>query len=116
MADSFPRKFGGSRVVYLIIALVILGVIGITLRLKRTDISKFPKDDPAKYQQMVSPFTIASTKLKIGDKSTVDPYKKPTELVPEEPAGWVNLALWYLRSSQPAEAEAALKKAKSLAK
>ncbi len=70
---------------------------------------------------MVSAFTIAAIKLKVGDQDKAqDPhpeaaYVKPTELVPDEPAGWANLGLYYLRRDRLKDAEQALKTAKRLA-
>src|SRR6267154_1138794 len=112
---------GKTRNVLILIALIFIGTAVVLLVPKRVNLTEFPKKDPGRYQQMVSAFTIAATKLKVGDTtkgSETDlsiTYKRPTELVPEEPAGWANLGLWYLRSDKPADALPFLTKAKELA-
>ncbi|HLJ53493.1 MAG TPA: hypothetical protein VKT77_00555, partial [Chthonomonadaceae bacterium] len=70
---------------------------------------------PADYQKIVSTFTIGSIALQTNDPKHVPDYLTTmTQLAPEEPAGWANLALYQLRRQQLAEAGENLKKAHDL--
>ncbi len=114
----------------LLASALIAGAI-VLLRSKPEDTTTLPTKNPDLYRRMVSAFTVAVVRLKVGDnlsrkklgaslteedrKALVEPYVQPTRLVPGEPAAWANLALYYLRTPTPADAESPLKRAKDLA-
>src|SRR2546421_9834626 len=105
MAVSSPSKPGGSRAIVVLIIVIVVAAVGYHLWSTQPDLKEYPTKYPDRYRQMVSAFTVAATKLKVGDKpkdltNLAGAYKRPTEIVPDEPAGWANLALWYLRSSK----------------
>lgn len=123
---SFPECFGGpgsSRCGYrrsgayrIVCRLAVTAVIipALTGCAGRRNLAALPKDDPALYTRMVRTFTVVATALRVGDQRRAQSLAPvPTKLVPEEPAGWANLALTYLRASGSgtAEAEKALAKA-----
>ncbi|MGC8669079.1 MAG: FG-GAP-like repeat-containing protein [Chthonomonadales bacterium] len=84
----------------------------------RKNLATLPKDDPALYTRMVRAFTVVATALRVGDQKRAQALApEPTKLVPEEPAGWANLALTYLRAtgSDTAAAGKALAKALEIA-
>ena len=104
------------------VGLRIAAVLGCLLVLMgcggRKNLASLPKDDPALYTQMVRAFTVVATALRVGDQKRAQALApEPTKLVPQEPAGWANLALTYLRStaSDVGGAERALAKAVELA-
>lgn len=57
-----------KRVAAVVIVLVIIaGILVYALRPRREDLSRLPQQKPDLYYQMVSAFTVAATRLKVGD-------------------------------------------------
>ena len=57
-----------------------------------------PAHSPAAYSTIVSTFTISTVAIQTDDKDHVPSYlMMMTQMAPEEPAGWANLGLYYLR-------------------
>lgn len=71
---------------------------------------------PETYRQMVSAFYTGTVALQVGDLQRAGTQlRKATEIVPEEPAAWANLALTEVRLSNWSAAAQSLEKAVSLA-
>ena len=72
--------------------------------------------DDATYQDTVAAFYTGVTAIHVGDNETaLSSFTRTTELVPDEAAGWANLALTQLRLGTPEPAAAALAEAVRLA-
>ena len=68
------------------------------------------------YQDMVSAFYTGAIALEVGDPDhTLSGLNLATQLHPEEPASWADLALYYFRINNFDEADKALKQARTLA-
>ena len=68
------------------------------------------------YRDMVSAFYTGAIALEVGDPDhTISGLTMATQLHPEEPASWADLALYYLRLNNFEEAGKALKQARALA-
>lgn len=75
-----------------------------------------PEPGSPQYEAYAGEFYVALAALQVDAPThAAKAFAAATELVPGEPAGWANYGLWYIRKSQFAEAEAALKKAAELA-
>ena len=74
-----------------------------------------PAPPPASYAQIVSLFTIGSIALQTDDpKHVPDFLVEMTQKAPEEPAGWANLGLYWLRKNDLSKAAQYLNKANGL--
>jgi tetratricopeptide (TPR) repeat protein len=67
---------------------------------------------PERYQQMVSAFYTGTVALQVNDQERAGTeLQRATEIVPEEPAAWANLALRHMGTGNAQEATKALEKA-----
>jgi len=68
---------------------------------------------PDKYREVVSAFFAGLVMLEVGDtENAPERLRRVTELAPDEPAGWTNLAVYALRAQDTAGTEKALKRAR----
>jgi Tfp pilus assembly protein PilF len=75
-----------------------------------------PKRDPDRYRKMVSAFYTGLVALEANDPKRAEAnLTEATQLFPNEPAAWADLALFYFRATQQDRAAKALEKAQSAA-
>src|SRR5579872_6353988 len=97
-----------TLIAVLIVAAVIVAVVvrtrGHGPEPRRHDLPNLPRTEPTLYRKMVSAFTVSATMLRVGveDAGQIEQAALvPTRLVPEEPVGWANLGLAYMRLNKP---------------
>jgi len=102
--------------IILVSVLLLAGLLGVAAYLRWDKQSSLPAPGSRRYEQYVVEFQLGTAKLDVTlTKDAIDHLTKATDLVPKEPAAWVNRGLAYLRSNQREEAAADLKKAAQLA-
>ena len=116
MSNSGSGGFGAvvslGRLIGLALAALGLIVIGAYLALRST----LPQPGSAEYEQVTRAFYRGLAALEVGLLDDArDQFARATELVPEEPASWANLALARLRLGDADGAGPAIERALSLA-
>jgi len=114
MANSVnPRR---SPAPIVVLCLIVIAAVAFFL-LRKDRGGSLPLPPPDRYAEMVSAFYTGTLALIVQDRDRPEKeLKRATTIVPEEPAPWANLGLYYVRSrTRMAEAESALKKAAELA-
>ena len=101
-----PRRFALTSAAGFALALVLVGCNG------GGGSGPIKAPPAADYEKIVAAFQTGTIALQVGDNNRALPsLQEATQLAPNEPAGWGNLALLYLKSGDLAKAEAALKDA-----
>src|SRR5918992_3126379 len=94
------------------ITLLVLAVAGFAA-CRRADL---PEKNSPQYTSAVRAFYVGLSALQVGDDVRAEEkLKEATALAPDEPAGWANLGLLYMRQRRFDEAAQSLEKARQLA-
>jgi hypothetical protein len=126
-----PETFRRSLVLVLLIVVVVLGGIGLFVLLRKPS-EQLPGPGSPEYQQYVIDFQIGVAALDVAAPPVKPGSAKSDETVigdlayqhlsdcvktiPQEPAGWANRGLWYMRQNRLVEAAGDLGRAEGLAK
>lgn len=72
--------------------------------------------EPAAYEALIAAFYTGVTAAQVGDNErALARFRESTELAPDEPAAWANLALLESRANDPEAARSAIDRARALA-
>ena len=106
---TFPLKWRHGRALFILIALAVASVTSC----RRADL---PETNTPEYTNAVRAFYVGLSALQVGDDVRAEgKLKEATALAPDEPAGWADLGLLYMRQRQFDLAAASLEKARLLA-
>jgi tetratricopeptide (TPR) repeat protein len=101
----------------LVLAVVLLIAVAVASYLVWRHFTALPQPGSKRYEEYVSAFNVGTAALDVDkrDDDTIEAnLTRAVELVPQEPAGWINRAIWYLRTNQADKAAADLDRAARL--
>jgi tetratricopeptide (TPR) repeat protein len=108
------RAVAWRRSILVGLVAALLGVVGVLAWVFWP--AGLPKPGSPRYEEYADAFLVGTAALDAGKTDTAgEKLSRAIELIPEEPAGWINRSLFYLRNNQPDLAARDLNKARELA-